>query len=272
MIGVFVALDLFLFYIFWEIVLVPMYLIIGIWGGANRIYSTIKFVLYTLVGSLLKDGEGQLTMQAQTQGGGAVDLLVCDYRGGEVRGYVRHDGERLGELGANPSLRALFGENGYLAITFDLASTGQRYQGIVPLEGSSLAEACESYFAQSEQVPTLIRVAVKTDGQGCVAGGLLVLAAGGPVQAGGRTPFSRLGGQVSNTAGQMRQILRESDLVSLMSESMLSGDASEGLAVLPLAQARVSRAVGITWLKRAPLQPLAARFVELLVASAGGKA
>ena len=53
MLGVFLATDLFLFYIFWEIVLVPMYLIIGIWGGANRIYATIKFVLYTLVGSLL---------------------------------------------------------------------------------------------------------------------------------------------------------------------------------------------------------------------------
>ncbi len=53
MTGVFLALDTFLFYIFWEIVLVPMYLIIGIWGGANRIYATIKFVLYTLVGSLL---------------------------------------------------------------------------------------------------------------------------------------------------------------------------------------------------------------------------
>src|SRR4051812_19372376 len=53
MIGVFVAMDLFLFYIFWELVLVPMYLIIGIWGGKNRIYATIKFVLYTLVGSLL---------------------------------------------------------------------------------------------------------------------------------------------------------------------------------------------------------------------------
>src|SRR5512141_1183371 len=53
MIGVFVALDLFLFYVFWELVLVPMYLIIGVWGGANRIYATIKFVLYTLVGSLL---------------------------------------------------------------------------------------------------------------------------------------------------------------------------------------------------------------------------
>jgi NADH-quinone oxidoreductase subunit M len=53
MLGVFVALDLFLFYIFWEVVLVPMYLIIGIWGGPNRIYATLKFVLYTLVGSLL---------------------------------------------------------------------------------------------------------------------------------------------------------------------------------------------------------------------------
>ena len=53
MTGVFLALDTFLFYIFWEVVLVPMYLIIGIWGGKNRIYATIKFVLYTLVGSLL---------------------------------------------------------------------------------------------------------------------------------------------------------------------------------------------------------------------------
>ncbi|HEY7590175.1 MAG TPA: NADH-quinone oxidoreductase subunit M [Candidatus Limnocylindrales bacterium] len=53
MVGCFVALDTFLFYIFFEIVLVPMYLIIGIWGGANRIYATLKFVLYTLVGSLL---------------------------------------------------------------------------------------------------------------------------------------------------------------------------------------------------------------------------
>lgn len=111
-------------------------------------------------------------MQAQTEGG-IVDLLVCDYRGGELRGYVRHDAERLASLGANPSLFALFGK-GYLAITFDLAATGQRYQGIVPLEGSSLAEACQSYFFQSEQVPTLIRVAVRSDSAGCIAGGLLV--------------------------------------------------------------------------------------------------
>jgi NADH-quinone oxidoreductase subunit M len=53
MLGVFVALDLFLFYIFWEAMLIPMYLIIGIWGGPNRVYAAIKFILYTLAGSLL---------------------------------------------------------------------------------------------------------------------------------------------------------------------------------------------------------------------------
>ena len=53
MVGVFVALDLFLFYIFFELMLVPMYLIIGIWGGPRRIYATLKFVLFTLAGSLV---------------------------------------------------------------------------------------------------------------------------------------------------------------------------------------------------------------------------
>ena len=53
MIGVFCALDSILFYLFWEAMLVPMYLIIGIWGGANRVYAAIKFFLYTLLGSLL---------------------------------------------------------------------------------------------------------------------------------------------------------------------------------------------------------------------------
>ncbi|WP_447975601.1 NADH-quinone oxidoreductase subunit M [Nitrospira sp. Kam-Ns4a] len=53
MLGVFVALDFVLFYVFWEAMLVPMYLIIGVWGGPNRIYAAIKFFLYTLVGSIL---------------------------------------------------------------------------------------------------------------------------------------------------------------------------------------------------------------------------
>ena len=53
MTGVFLALDLFLFYIFWEFTLVPMYFLIGIWGGENRIYASIKFFLYTMAGSIL---------------------------------------------------------------------------------------------------------------------------------------------------------------------------------------------------------------------------
>jgi NADH-quinone oxidoreductase subunit M len=52
-IGVFVSINLFLFYVFWEITLVPMYFLIGIWGGKRRIYATIKFVLFTMFGSLL---------------------------------------------------------------------------------------------------------------------------------------------------------------------------------------------------------------------------
>ncbi|MDP3185265.1 MAG: proton-conducting transporter membrane subunit, partial [Anaerolineales bacterium] len=53
MLGVFMAQDLFLFYIFWEFTLVPMYFLIGIWGGPRRIYAAIKFFLYTMAGSIL---------------------------------------------------------------------------------------------------------------------------------------------------------------------------------------------------------------------------
>jgi NADH-quinone oxidoreductase subunit M len=53
MIGVFVSLDLFMFYVFWEVMLVPMYFLIGVWGGVRRVYAAIKFVLFTMVGSLL---------------------------------------------------------------------------------------------------------------------------------------------------------------------------------------------------------------------------
>lgn len=53
MTGVFVALDTFLFYVFWELILIPMFFIIGVWGGKDKIYASIKFFLYTLVGSLL---------------------------------------------------------------------------------------------------------------------------------------------------------------------------------------------------------------------------
>ncbi|MDO7842577.1 Hsp33 family molecular chaperone HslO [Sphingomonas immobilis] len=116
--------------------------------------------LTALIGSTLKDGTkdtgGQLTLQAQTESG-IVSLLVCDYRGGELRGYVQFDADRLADAPSDPSLFALFG-TGYLAITFDQAATGERYQGIVPLDGDSLAEVAAQYFVQSEQIPTLIRL------------------------------------------------------------------------------------------------------------------
>jgi molecular chaperone Hsp33 len=119
---------------------------------------------------MLKDAGGQLTLQAQTEAG-IIDLLVADYRGGELRGYVRFDEERLSGVPHLPTLEALFGK-GYLAITFDQAVSGERYQGIVPLEGSSLADAAQNFFSQSEQIPSLVRLAVNDTGH--VAGGILV--------------------------------------------------------------------------------------------------
>lgn len=130
-------------------------------------------VLAALLGSTLKHDQGQLTLQAQAEGG-AVELMVTDYKAGEMRGYIRHDADRLAEMPADPSLFALFGK-GFLAITFDQSVTGERYQGIVPLEGGSLAEAAESYFSQSEQLPSLVRLASRRlpDGRH-VAGGILI--------------------------------------------------------------------------------------------------
>ncbi len=128
-------------------------------------------VLTGLMGALLKDADGQVTIQAQTENG-IVDLLVCDYLRGELRGYVRHDPDRLAEAGPNPSLFALFGK-GYLAITFDHPKMEERYQGIVPLEGDSLALAAQSFFAQSEQIPSIVRLAAEKRGGHWFAGGLL---------------------------------------------------------------------------------------------------
>jgi molecular chaperone Hsp33 len=97
---------------------------------------------------------------------------VCDFRAGELRGYVRYDRERLADASMNPALRELFGD-GYLAITFDQPKAEERYQGIVPLEGKDLADAAQSYFAQSEQIPSIVRLAAeKRDGHWS-AGGLL---------------------------------------------------------------------------------------------------
>ena len=128
--------------------------------------------LTALLGSLLKEPEGQLTLQAQTEGG-VIDLMVCDYLGGELRGYVRHDPELLASAPDEPTLQEMFGK-GYLAITFDQPVAKERYQGIVPLEGKTLAEAAQSYFGQSEQIPSLVRLAAEKRGEHWWAGGLLL--------------------------------------------------------------------------------------------------
>lgn len=146
--------------------------------GAHEYPAALKhclaeaLVLTSMMGGLLKDKGDQLTLQAQGKGG-AIDLLVCDFRDGELRGYVEQGDKSKIRQEANSSLESLFGE-GYLAITFDIADTGKRYQGIVPLEGASLSIAVEQYFAQSEQVPTLVRTAIRFDQTDCVGGGILV--------------------------------------------------------------------------------------------------
>ncbi len=73
MIGVFCALDMVLFYIFFEAGLIPMYLIIGIWGGKRRVYASFKFFLYTLLGSVLM----LLAMMAMYWDAGTTDIPSC---------------------------------------------------------------------------------------------------------------------------------------------------------------------------------------------------
>lgn len=139
---------------------------------AERVLAE-ALVLTALLGSTLKDAGSQLTVQAQTQNG-PISLLVCDYVAGQLRGYLSFDAEALAAAGSEPTLFGLFGK-GYLALTFDQGATDERYQGIVPLEGSSIAEAAEQYFRQSEQVPTVFRMAMSHDPEmGCIAGGVLI--------------------------------------------------------------------------------------------------
>ncbi len=110
--------------------------------------------LTALLGAALKF-EGKFILQASTDG--PVDLLVADYQvPGGLRGYARFSAERLAEL---PPGAKLLGE-GHLAMTIDRGSDTERYQGVVPLEGESLTEAADTYFRQSEQLPTFIRLAV----------------------------------------------------------------------------------------------------------------
>lgn len=110
--------------------------------------------LTALLGAALKF-EGKFILQASTDG--PVDLLVADYQvPGGLRGYARFSPERIAAL---PPDGRLLGE-GHLAMTIDRGLGTERYQGVVPLEGESLTEAADTYFRQSEQLPTFIKLAV----------------------------------------------------------------------------------------------------------------
>src|SRR5256712_3971161 len=84
MLGVFISLDFFLFYIFWEAMLVPMYFLIGIWGGPRKLYAAIKFFLYTLFGSVLM----------------LLGILAVYFHYGKVTGTYTFDVEALHRMGS----------------------------------------------------------------------------------------------------------------------------------------------------------------------------
>lgn len=117
------------------------------------------------------------TFTVQTKSDGAAPMMVADFvTAGAVRGYARFDAEKLAALGPGPhGVRALFG-TGYLALTIDQGPEIERYQGIVALEGDSLADCAETYFRNSEQIPTLVRLAARRApfGGPWSAGGLMV--------------------------------------------------------------------------------------------------
>ncbi len=117
-------------------------------------------VLSVLVGSALKF-EGRLVLQAQ--GDGPVSYVVADYdSSGDLRGYARFDAEKVAALSsgewARPGAQTLLGE-GAFAMTIDQGPNMDSYQGVVPIEGETLALCAETFFEQSEQVPTRIRLA-----------------------------------------------------------------------------------------------------------------
>jgi molecular chaperone Hsp33 len=116
-------------------------------------------VVAVLLGSSLKF-EGKFILQTRTDG--PVDMLVADFTTpGSLRAYARFDAERLAALTASGETapETLLGR-GILALTIDQGAYTQRYQGIVELDGTTLQEAAHTYFRQSEQIPTEIRLQV----------------------------------------------------------------------------------------------------------------
>jgi molecular chaperone Hsp33 len=130
--------------------------------------------LAALLSSQLK-GEGIVTIQLR--GSGPVSLVVVDaVVGGELRGYADIDAEqrdKLAEFPQDVAPRALLGSEGYLAITLDTGSA-ERYQGVVALEGDSLAGALEAYFANSQQLEMRCQIAAEKQHGAWHAGALLI--------------------------------------------------------------------------------------------------
>ncbi|HEY4113980.1 MAG TPA: Hsp33 family molecular chaperone HslO, partial [Rhizomicrobium sp.] len=120
-------------------------------------------VLTTMLGSSLKL-DGRLTLQ--TKGSGPLDLLTVDYYGADddggragLRGFARVDEEKLAALGNDARAFDKLAGEGVLAITIEPKVGDQSYQGIVALSPESIAASAETYFAQSEQLPTTIKLA-----------------------------------------------------------------------------------------------------------------
>lgn len=138
-----------------------------------------SLVLTALIGSVLTSEQGQVTVQAR--GDGPVTLLVTDFAmPGQLRGYAQFDADAISALPVDARMEALFASSS-LAITIDQPVPGAdpgegRYQGIVPMEGQDLAEAAQHYFEASQQIPTLLRIAVRFDpvARRWIAGGMLL--------------------------------------------------------------------------------------------------
>ncbi len=135
--------------------------------------------LAALVGSSLKF-EGRLIVQAQ--GDGPVRYVVADYdTSGTLRGYCRFDADEVAAVSngfSRPGAQALLG-TGVFIMTLDQGPDFDRHQGITPIEGESLSLCAEHYFAQSEQIPTKVRLAV---GQATTADGVAWRAGGAMIQ------------------------------------------------------------------------------------------
>lgn len=135
--------------------------------------------LAALVGASLKF-EGRLIVQAQ--GDGPVAFVVVDYdTEGSLRGYCRFDAAKVAAVSGGftrPGAKTLLGK-GVFTMTIDQGPDMERYQGIIPIEGETLALCAEHYFAQSEQTPTRVRLAV---GQADTGGGLTWRAGGMLIQ------------------------------------------------------------------------------------------